>query len=590
MIKKNTNNAFDFGLFKQLISYTKAYKGVFIGVAVMAILLSVFAAARPWLLKETVNKYIADKDENGLLFYVILMAVFLVLEVVSQFLFIFYANWLGQSVIKDIRVKLFDKIVHFKMTYFDNSAIGRLVTRAVSDIEEVANIFSQGLFMIISDLLKMVVVIAIMLIVSVKLSLIVFLFLPIIFFATRWFQRAMKAAFKDVRAEVSNLNAFVQERLSGMAIVKLFAREKREYKSFMAINNRHKKAWIKTVWYNSIFFPIIELMSSITIASVIWFGGLNAAKELDENFIGVLAMFTATIPMLYRPLRQMADKFNTLQRGMVSANRVFNVLETNEYIANTGIIAQTIKGDICFDHVRFSYVSGEEILHGVSLEVTAGETVAIVGATGAGKSTIINLLNRFYEIDSGEIKIDNIAIKDYTLYNLRSQIAVVLQDVFLFADTIFNNITLENPNISLADVKAAAKAIGVHEFLSSLPGGYAYNVKERGAMLSSGQRQLIAFLRAYVANPQILILDEATSSVDTHSEQLIQEATKKITQGRTAVIIAHRLATVKKADKIIVMDKGLIVEQGTHQELLEKASGYYKKLYEIQFMQEEIAS
>lgn len=586
MKENNTGNTFDFKLFKKLMVYTNNYRKVFIGVAIVAILLSVFAAARVRLLEVVVNDYIQNRDQEGLLFYIMIMAGLLLLEVASQFLFIYYANWLGQSVIKDIRVKLFKKILYFKMKYFDNAAVGRLVTRTVSDIEEISNIFSQGLFMMVSDLLKMLVVIVVMLLVSVKLSLIVFVFLPIIFFATRWFQKAMKSAFKDVRAEVSNLNAFVQERLSGMAIVKLFAREQIEYAKFKDINDRHKKAWIRTVWYNSIFFPIIELMSSITIAAVIWFGGFSAIDNMDKDFIGVLAMFVSTIPMLYRPLRQMADKFNTLQRGMVSANRVFNVFDTNEYIPDIGTTTTSIKGAVSFKDVRFSYVEGEEVLKGINLEVKPGETIAIVGATGAGKSTIINLLNRFYDIDSGSIHIDNIPIQDFALENLRKQIAVVLQDVFLFADSILNNITLNNDQITLEEVEKAAREIGVHKFLSSLPNGYHYNVKERGVMLSSGQRQLIAFLRAYVANPNILILDEATSSVDSHSEQLIQKATKKITQGRTSIIIAHRLATIKKASKIIVMDKGNIVEQGTHKELLEKENGYYKNLYEIQFQED----
>lgn len=590
MAKTETGNAFDFNLFKRLMMFTRKYRGVLVGVALVAILLSLFGAARPWLLKETINKYILYKDEEGLVLYIGIMGVFLMLEVISQFLFIFYANWLGQSVIKDIRVKLFNQILHFKMKYFDNAAVGRLVTRAVSDMEEISNIFSQGLFMIVSDLLKMIVVIAIMLAVSVKLSLIVFVFLPIIFFATRWFQRSMKSAFKDVRAQVANLNAFVQERLSGMSIVKLFAREQIEYENFKAINEEHKKGWIRTVWYNSIFFPIIELMSSITIAFVIWFAGMKSATNYDSDYIGIMAMFISTIPMLYRPLRQMADKFNTLQRGMVSANRVFKVFETHEYISNEGtIVNKEVIGDVSFENVRFSYVENEEVLRGISFEVKAGETIAIVGSTGAGKSTIINLLNRFYEINSGSIKIDGEDIRSYKLETLRKQIAVVLQDVFLFADSIFNNITLNNPEITLEEVQQAAKDIGIHDFIMSLPNGYNYDVKERGVMLSSGQRQLLAFLRAYVSKPNILVLDEATSSVDSHSEQLIQEATKKITKDRTSIVIAHRLATVKKANKIIVMEKGEIVEVGSHKELLQKEGGYYKNLYEIQFMAEALA-
>ena len=398
----------------------------------------------------------------------------------------------------------------------------------------------------------------------------------------------MKKAFEDVRTEVSNLNSFVQERVTGMKILQLFTREDTEYKKFKAINERHKKGWLKTVWYNSIFFPIAEFVSSLTLGAVIWIGGLNAVVG-ETASLGDLIAFTMFIPMLFRPLYQIANKFNTLQMGMVAADRVFKVLDTNSNIDDTGTIeANHFKGNITFNNVRFSYIKDEEVLKGISFNVESGETVAIVGATGAGKSTIINLLNRFYEINSGTIQIDGRDIKEMTLSSLRNQIAVVLQDVFLFADTILNNITLNNPDITEEDVVNAAKAIGIHEFISSLPGGYHYNVKERGAMLSSGQRQLISFLRAYVTNPSILILDEATSSVDSYSEQLIQDATDKITEGRTSIVIAHRLATIQQADKIIVMDAGEIVEIGTHQSLLKKESGYYKNLYEVQFLKAEV--
>ena len=399
----------------------------------------------------------------------------------------------------------------------------------------------------------------------------------------------MKIAFEEVRTQVSNLNSFVQERLTGMKILQLFTRETTEYKRFKAINERHKKGWLKTVWYNSIFFPLADLSSSITIGLVAWYGGLNVVLEGSVTK-GTLVAFIMFIPMLFRPLRQIADKFNTLQMGMVAANRVFKVIDTTSQIDDTGThIAENFKGDIAFKNVYFSYVEDEDVLKGISFNVKAGETIAIVGATGAGKSTIINLLNRFYEIKDGVISIDGIDIKQVTLESLRTQIAVVLQDVFLFADTILNNITLNHPEITEADVQQAAKDIGIHDFIMTLPNGYHYNVKERGVMLSSGQRQLISFLRAYVTNPSILVLDEATSSVDSYSEQLIQNATDKITKGRTSIVIAHRLATIKKADKIIVMDAGKIVEQGTHNELLKKENGYYKNLYEVQFLNEEVA-
>ncbi|WP_046758299.1 ABC transporter ATP-binding protein [Kordia jejudonensis] len=587
---KVTGKVFDVGLFKRLMVYTNPYKITLYFVALAAILLAAFAVTRPILLKITVNEYILTKDEYGLLMLILAMLGVLVFEVVFQFLFVFYANWLGQTIIKDIRQKLFNHMLNFKMAYYDKSSVGRLVTRAVSDIETIASIFSQGLFVIIADLLKMLVVMGVMLWMSWKLSLIVFAILPFIIYATRVFQKAMKSAFEEVRTQISNLNSFVQERVTGMKIVQLFSREKTEYNNFKEINEKHKKGWLRTVWYNSIFFPIPELANSIAIGLVVWYGGLMAVEQNSLVLLGDVMAFIMMIGMLFRPLRQIADKFNTLQMGMVAAGRVFDILDTESTINDEGKMTSIdIKGDISFKDVRFSYVKGEEVLHGISFDVQQGQTVAIVGATGAGKSTIINLLNRFYEIDSGTIYIDETDINNVKLEALRTKIAVVLQDVFLFADTILNNITLENPEISRETVEKAAKQIGVHDFIMSLPNNYDYNVKERGGMLSSGQRQLISFLRAYVTNPRILILDEATSSVDSYSEQLIQNATDTITQGRTSIVIAHRLATIKKADTIIVMDAGNIVEQGSHDELLQLENGYYKNLYEVQFIQQETA-
>ncbi|WP_242087421.1 ABC transporter ATP-binding protein [Aestuariivivens sediminis] len=586
-MKAKKEHIFDFQLFKRLFQYISPYKMVFIALVLLVILLAVVSAATPKITEYAIDNSIATKEKEDFSFYIFLMLGVLFLQTIFQLLFIYYASWLGQNLVMDVRVKLFDHLLKFKMKYFDNSSVGVLITRAVTDMERIADIFGQGLFMIIRDLLTMTVVFTFMLYSNLKLSLIVFIMLPVLIYATRIFQKYMKRAFEEVRTEVSNLNSFVQERLTGMKILQLFTREDIEYKKFKAINERHKKGWLKTVWYNSFFFPIADLASSVTIGLVAWYGGLNVV--LDTNVTqGVLIAFIMYIPMLFRPLRQIADKFNTLQMGMVAANRVFKVLDTTSQIDDAGTyVAQHFEGTIRFEKVRFSYVEHEEVLKGVSFQVNAGETVAIVGATGAGKSTIINLLNRFYEIHDGLITIDGMNIKEVTLASLRNQIAVVLQDVFLFADTILNNITLNHPEISEAEVIEAAKAIGVHEFISSLPGGYHYNVKERGAMLSSGQRQLISFLRAYVTNPSILVLDEATSSVDSYSEQLIQNATDKITKGRTSIIIAHRLATVKKADKILVMESGRLVEQGTHKELLKKKDGYYKHLYQVQFLQKE---
>jgi ATP-binding cassette, subfamily B, multidrug efflux pump len=583
MSNKNTNT-FNFKLFKRLLVFTKPYSFTFYSVLLAAIMLSFLAVSRPYLLNEIITTKLYESDEKGLVVLVSLLAGILFLEVIVQFLFIFFANWIGQSIIKDIRIKLFKHMLHFKMKYFDRNSVGKLVTNAVSDIEKIAEVFSQGFFVIIADLFKMIVVIIVMMVTSLKLSLYVLAILPFIFFATRVFQKAMKVAFKDVRTQISAINTFVQEHVTGMKIVQLFAREKEEYQKFEAINAKHKKAWIKTVWYNSIFFPIIELASSITIAAILWNSGMDSVMNNDLSNIGVIAMFVQMTQMLFRPLRQLADKFNTLQMGMVAANRVFDVLDTETSIVDNGTVeVSDVNGVIEFKDVHFSYVEGEEVLKGISFKVNPGETVAIVGSTGAGKSTIINLLSRFYEINSGQILLDGVPIDSYKLDNLRDKIAIVLQDVFLFSDSILNNITLNNTSISKDEVVRAAKEIGVLEFIDQLPNSFDYNVKERGVMLSTGQRQLLAFLRAYVSNPDILILDEATSSIDSYSEQLIQDATEKITKNRTSIVIAHRLATVKSADKIIVMNLGEIVEQGTHKELLTIENGYYRNLYEVQF-------
>jgi len=588
MSEDKTGNAFDYSLFKRLVKLTKPYRLTFWFVAIAAVLISVFAILTATFAGDIVNEGIKTKDATKLFSLTLMMFGVLVAEVISQLGFNYYANWLGESVIKDVRISLFKKMLGFKMQYFDTSSLGVLVTRAVADMQRIGEIFSQGFFVIAADLLKMLAAAGVMLWLNWRLALIVFALLPIILYATRVFQKAMKVAFKEVRAQVSNLNSFVQERITGMKIVQLFTREEIEKENFRVINEKHQNAWLKTVWYNSIFFPIAEIVNALAIGLVVWFGILQSVDNVNEEYAGTIITFFFLINMLFRPLRQIADKFNTLQMGMVAANRVFDILDTDSRIDDLGTVEKEISGDIEFTNVHFSYIQDEEVLHGISFDVKAGQTVAIVGATGAGKSTIINLLNRFYEIDSGNIFVDDVSINDYRLASLRGQIAVVLQDVFLFADTIANNISLKNPDVSLAEIEAAAKQIGVDEFISSLPGGYQYNVKERGTMLSSGQRQLIAFLRAYVSNPSILVLDEATSSVDTYSEQLIQRATDKITEGRTSIIIAHRLHTIKKADKILVMDAGLIVETGTHQELL-KNGGYYKNLYEAQFLAEEVA-
>lgn len=587
MSSKVSGKAFDVKIFNRLLGFSKIYRMQFFIGTFSAILLSLVSVAKPILLQEIVNIYFKNKDKEGILYFSLLMVVFLIAEVLLQFIFIYKVNWLGQHIIKDIRVQLQKHMLQFKMTYFDNSSVGKLVTRLVSDTETIAQFFGQGLFMIISDLLKMLVVAIVMLWMNWKMALIAFIVLPVLIYVTKLFQIAIKTAFQEVRVQVANLNGFVQERVTGMKIVQLFNHEKVEYEKFVKINDLHKKANIKTVWYYSIFFPIAEILSSISVGLLVWYGGLDIVNN-GTTEIGQIIAFIMMSQMLFRPLNQIADKFNTLQMGMVAGDRVFEIMDTKNQIAKTGDLeAKSFKGDIEFKNVRFSYNKGEEVLKGISFRVNAGETVAIVGATGAGKSTIINLVNRFYEIDEGEICIDNTNILQYTLASLRSQIAVVLQDVFLFSDSIYNNIALSDESITMEQVIDAAKEIGIHEFIMSLPNNYHYNVKERGGMLSTGQRQLIAFLRAYVSKPSILILDEATSSIDSYSEKLIQQATDKITRHQTSIIIAHRLTTIKNANRIIVMDKGKIMEQGSHMELLEK-NGYYKTLYDMQFASEAV--
>ena len=585
---KEKVSLFDRVLFGKIMTYAKPYRRYYYLVMVAAILLSFFSTLTPYLLKVAVDDYITPRLYTGLVLFMAIMLGTLLLEVIFQYVFVYYANWLGQMIVKDLRGDLFQKLVGFRMAYFDKTAVGRLVTRSVNDIETIASIFSQGLFMIIADFLKMGLVVVVMLTINWELSLIVFSVLPVILYATRLFQRAMKKAFEEVRKEIANLNTFVQERISGMKIVQLFNREWQEQQHFEAINTRHKKSWLKTVWFNSIFFPVAEISTSVTIGLLVWYGGFRSLNGITIS-LGTLFLFIQLAQMLFRPLRQIADKFNTLQMGMVAAERVFAIIATQSQIEDKGKkTLAVLDGKLTIANLHFSYVPNEPVINGIDLIVEPGETVAIVGSTGAGKSTLINLISRFYEFDSGDIQIDDLSIRDYRLNNLRQHVALVQQDVFLFADTIYNNITLYDSTISRSSVIAAAKEIGVHDFINSLPGGYDYNVQERGVMLSSGQRQLIAFLRAYIVSPTLLVLDEATSSVDSFSEELIQNATDKITRGKTSIVIAHRLATIKNANRIVVMEKGKIVEMGTHEKLINQKDGVYHNLYQLQFNQEEL--
>lgn len=585
-MEKVKGKIFDIKLFSKLLVFVKPYNNTFYGVMFTAILISLLSTLTPYLLKVVVDDYILVKNYEGMQSIILLMMLVLLFEVIFMYLFTYYANWLGQKVIKDLRVNVFQKIVRFKMSFFDKNAVGRLVTRTVNDIETIASIFSQGLFTIIADILKMITVLIVMTIISPELTLVVITIFPLLIFATRVFQKTMKIAFEKVRREVANLNSFVQERISGVKIVQIFNRENVEIDNFNQINIKHRDAWLRTVWINSIFFPIAEISTSICIGLLVWYGGINNLN--GENIsLGTLFLFISLSGLLFRPLRQIADRFNTLQMGMVSTERIFNILEDDQQIKDKGELKDSsFKGLIEFKKVNFSYVNNQQVLNNISFKINPGESFAIVGPTGSGKTTITNLINKFYELDNGNILIDGKDIDLYSLETVRSKIGIILQDVFLFADTIFNNITLFNENITLEDVEKASKELEIHEFISSLPGGYSFNVGERGTTLSAGQKQLIAFLRVLVNNPDILILDEATSSIDSYSEELIKNATKKITKDKTSIIIAHRLSTIESANKIIYMENGKILESGNHKELLNISNGKFKKLYEEQFVDE----
>ena len=588
-MEKVKGKIFDTKLFGKLLAFVKPYNITFFGVMLSAIIISLLSTLTPYLLKVVVDDYLLTKNYEGMLVIILIMIVVLFSEVVFMYIFTYNANWLGQKVIKDLRVNVFQKIIKFKMSFFDRNAVGRLVTRTVNDIETIASIFSQGLFTIIADFLKMATVITVMTIISVELTIVVISIFPLLIYATRVFQKSMKTAFEKVRIEVANLNSFVQERISGVKIVQIFNREKIEKDNFNEINLKHRDAWLRTVWINSIFFPIAEISTSICIGLLVWYGGFkNISGETIS--LGTLFLFISMSGLLFRPLRQIADRFNTLQMGMVSTERIFKILEDNLEINDKGQIEQnSFSGQIEFKNVNFSYIKNQKVLENISFKINPSETFAIVGPTGSGKTTITNLITKFYELDSGNILLDGNDIDSYNLENIRNKIGIILQDVFLFADTIFNNITLFNEKISIQDVEKAAKELEIHDFITSLPNGYNFNVSERGTTLSSGQKQLIAFLRVLVNNPDILILDEATSSIDSYSEDLIKKATNKITKGKTSIIIAHRLSTVESADKIIYMENGKILEYGNHKELLNINNGKFKKLYEEQFLENQLA-
>jgi len=581
MAKTVTGKAFDFSLFRRTMTYVKPYSGMFYTTAFLSIILAVVTLVRPILIQITIDKYIVEFDSEGLLLMTIYLVGFLILEAILQYFFTLLGNLLGQNVIKDLRNQTFKHVINFKLKHFDNTPIGQLVTRTVSDIETIADMFSGGILIIIGDLLKIFSVVAYMFYYNWDLALITLIPIPLLFLATYIFKTAIKKAFQDVREQVSRLNTFVQEHITGMSVVQLFNREEVEMETFSQINKKHRNAHIQTVWAYSVFFPVVEILSALSIALIVWYGFNEVA--LGYATAGEIFSFTLFVYMLYRPIRQLADRFNTLQMGMVSSERVFKVLDTKSTILDNGTRStKKLKGDIEFKNVSFAYNDEDWVLKNISFNINKEETLALVGATGAGKSSIINLLGRYYEINKGEIFIDNININELKLKELRKFMSIVLQDVFLFSDSVMNNITLYNKNITEEAVIEAAKKVGAHDFITKLPGGYHYNVKERGAMLSVGQRQLISFIRAYVHQPQVLILDEATSSIDSDSEELIKHATSVLTKDRTSIIVAHRLSTIKNADKILVIDKGQVIEEGNHFELLEQ-KGAYKKLYDYQF-------
>jgi ATP-binding cassette subfamily B multidrug efflux pump len=574
--------AFDWALIKRVYFYFQPYRGIFTFAVVLTLLMALLAPIRPYIIKFTVDNHILLGDYNGLIKMVFLMLSILAVETIVQFLQTYYTSWLGQNAIKDLRKQIFNHLTKMRLRYFDQTPIGTLVTRTISDLEAIAEVMSQGLITISGDLIQIITIIGVMAYVNWKLTLVSLLTLPLLFIATYIFKESVKASFSDVRTAVSRLNGFMQEHITGMSVVQLFNREKVEIKKFEDINNQHKKAHIRSVMAYSIFFPIVEIISAISLGLIVWYG----AKEALIGVVtpGDLFMFILFISMLFRPMRMLADKFNTLQMGVVAAERIFHVLDTDARIPDDGTkVLETIKDEVEFQEVYFAYNEEDgDVLKNISFKVKKGETIALVGATGAGKSSIINVLSRFYSIRKGKVLVDGHDIHDYTLDSIRKNISVVLQDVFLFSDTIANNISLRNKEISREYIVAAAKEIGAHEFIMRLPGNYDYNVMERGATLSSGQAQLVSFIRAMIYNPQILVLDEATSSVDSETEALIQVAIEKLMQGRTSIVVAHRLSTIQHADTILVLDKGEIMERGSHQELLQQ-NGMYKNLYDLQF-------
>ena len=576
MKESKTGKVLDISLLFRVIAFAKPYKKQFIIATISAIILSFLGPIRPMLINYAIDNFIIISDPENLLKITILLIALLFCEGFIQFFYIYLSTWIGQNVILDLRKKIFKHIMSLKMKFFDKTPIGTLVTRAVSDIETIADIFSQGLLVIIAELLKLVIVLVFMFYTDWRLSIIALLTIPVLLVATAWFKRNIKASFQDVRDKVSSINSFVQEHIVGMNIVQIFNREEAEFKKFKKINAEHRDAHLRSIFYYAVFFPVVEVLSAVSIGLVVWYGGEGIIKGKDIT-IGEIIAFILFIHMMFRPIRQLADRFNILQMGIVGSERVFRIIDTDEKIKNEGVNElNDLKGDISFDKVWFRYKEEQWILKDLSFSVDSGKFLALVGHTGAGKSSIIRILNRFYEIEKGKIQIDNISIDEITLDSLRENIALVQQEVFLFSDSILNNISLYEDSITKNQIVQASKEIGIYEFIMSLPNGFNYVVGERGVTLSSGQRQLIAFLRVYVRNPKILILDEATASIDSSTEALLQNALKKLSENRTTIVIAHRLSTIVNADKILLLEEGKILEEGTHRSLLEIKGEYYK--------------
>lgn len=585
---------FDFSLLRRVFHFAAPYKRTFYYSVFLAIFLAVISPLRPWLIQLTINKGIkADADfwflhgaSSVIIGVTVIQIILLLVESACRFIFSFFTASLGQSVVKDLRVTTFKKVINLNLSQFDKTPIGTLTTRTINDIESINDIFSDGLIPIIADLLSIIAVVSYMFYVNWQLTLICLAPFPVLIVATYYFKESVNRSFVRVRNAVSQLNTFVQEHITGMSIVQVFGAEAREFKKFDAINKEHRNANVKSIFAYSVFFPAVELVLATSTGLLVWWAAKDASLlSIDDNrnIAGVITAFILCLNLLFRPLRVIADKFNVLQMGMIASERVFKVLDINDSATNTGSLRPaTLTGSIAFNQVWFAYTDEQYVLKNISFEVKAGETLAIVGHTGSGKTSIISLLNRLYHIQKGQIAIDGEDIESFDLFYLRSKIAVVLQDVFLFSGSVYDNVTLRNPDITKEQVVEAAKMIGIHNFIMQLPGGYDYNVMERGATLSMGQRQLLSFARAILYDPAILILDEATSSVDTESEQLIQQAIEKLIAGRTSVVIAHRLSTIRKANKILVLDKGEIKESGTHDELLEHG-GLYNQLHKMQF-------